>query len=139
MDVVAPTPHGAEVVSTVSHYARGLEGKDATLIEGMNNSHLHREVTRDVHVLAKDNQVATLENRFQAAMLAKDAELQSVRLAHENALVLAATKAELAAGVIADGEKTRDLIRAQAAADGAVSLADAKNEIIALKAKLGIV
>jgi len=109
MDAV--TPFGTEIVSTGRHDGRGLEGKDSVLIEGLNNANMHREFTRDVHALAKDNQLTTMENRFQAAMLAKDSEIRSQRESFEMRMELAATKADLLAGVIADGEKTRDLIR----------------------------
>lgn len=138
MDVVAPGQNGTEVVATHGYSPRGLEGKDSVLIEGLNNGHLHREVTRDVHVLSKDNQLATLEARNQATLLAKDNERLATQLALESRVQLAETKYELAASVIADGEKTRDLIRSQSDINNAIALVDAKNEILALKAKLGI-
>lgn len=137
MDVVAPGQHGTEVVTTHGYGHRGLEGKDSVLIEGLNNSHLHREVTRDVHVESKENQLATLEARNQATLLAKDNERLTTQLALENRVQLTETKYELAAGIIADGEKTRDLIRTQSDINNAIALVDAKNEILALKAKLG--
>jgi hypothetical protein len=139
MDVVAPGTHGTEVVTTHSGYGRhGLEGKDSVLIEGLNNGNLHREATRDVLASSKDNQLAVLENRVQAAMLSKDMERQLAQQALENRVALIETKYELAAGVIADGEKTRDLIRTNRDVDQAVALVDAKNEILALKTKLGV-
>lgn len=112
----AVTPGGMEIVST-GHYANhGIEGKDAVLVEGLNNSHLHREVTRDVFSNGRNAEVATLESKYQMALLSKDAELRAQAMSFENRLELMKTKAELLAGVVADGEKTRALITASAAA-----------------------
>ena len=137
MDVVSPA--GAEVVSTGHYGHRGLEGKDSVLIEGLNNSNLHREVTRDILVSARENQASTMENRFNNATLIKDAELRSQAHVLQNRVDMVEMKAELAAAVHSDGERTRDLMRSHEERRHAVELADAKDEIAALKAKLGIV
>lgn len=146
--VIPANGHNPGVVVTGSghDYHRGLEGKDAAFLSQLNTSDSMRDITANVIGSSKDNavfieraarenQFATLENRNAFTLQIKDLALRT----SDQTLAMADKLSKIEASVSLEGRATRDMLASQNAVRSAVELADSKNEIAALKAKLGIV
>lgn len=116
---VLPVTHSA---GGYGHHSHGLEGKDAAFLSEIQNQISH-----------KDNAIQTLEVKFQAERLGRDMIQTQERLAREHFVEMRT----LRDFVLTDGDKTRVMIKENAAAQDGAAMAELRLELALLKQKVG--
>lgn len=113
-------------------YYSGLSDHQNDLILGLHNSDQFRDLTGDTLRGHTDLMFATLDSKASASLLAKDNDIKALEIENRHDRDMRRVRDE----VRDDGEKTRDLIRAQDAARQAQELSDVKSELALLKLKI---